>query len=111
MTVDTQLAAPDILRDEAISRCAAHNRFAVESAYFDIIRRTSGAFTSDDVWASIAHELAAMAPNAEPRAIGAAFKRASDRGFIKSTGRWVKSKMAMCHGREKREWTPTVSIP
>lgn len=106
-----QLAAGDILRDEAVERVAAHNSIAVELAFMDIIRRVEGKFTSEDVLAKIGDELAVFAPDAEPRFLGAAFNRASKKGFIRPTGNWVFAKRSSRHRAPIREWEPTVAIP
>lgn len=112
--MNTQLAAPDILRDEALERVATHNKFAVELAFMDIVRREHGSFTSEDVLAKIAEELSFLAPNAEPRFLGAAFNRASRKGFIRPTGNWVFAKRASRHRAPIREWesiNPCASLP
>lgn len=54
-------------------------------------------FTTDDLWAKLAHP-------PEPRAMGAVVKHASTTGLITATGRYVRSARAACHARPVAVW-------
>lgn len=96
-----QLALGDVLADEAIQRTASHNEDFVDAA-LDVIRATlkwQNTLTSDDVWKYV---VMAQQPT-DNRAIGAAFRKASNEGLIRAVG-WQKSTRAACHGRPVRVW-------
>lgn len=96
-----QTALGDVLRDEAIDRVASKNDaflFAADAA-IDALTVTYEPFTSEDVWA--------MMPDGptgtDPRAMGAAFRDAQKKGWIRPLG-YVKGSRAVSHGRFVREW-------
>lgn len=97
-----QLALVDVLADEAIQRAHDHNPLWVSTAvgYILYLKIGGNPFTSDDVWA----RMEGVPPSTDPRAMGAAFRQAALDGWIKPTGRYVKSTRAACHGRMIREW-------
>lgn len=56
-------------------------------------------FTSDDVWQSCGKPA-----DADPRALGGLFHRASRRRLIVGTGRWVNCRTPSRHAAPVREW-------
>lgn len=64
-------------------------------------------FSTDDVW-EVLYELAIEPPD-EPRALGAAMRRAARDGFIVATDRVVRSARPECHTRPIRVWRSLVS--
>lgn len=62
----------------------------------------SEAFTTDDVW-NLLHEIAYPLPH-EPRAMGAAMKRAQAAGVCTATDRTRVSHRPDCHARPVRVW-------
>lgn len=58
-------------------------------------------FTTDEVWKVVTSQ-----PR-EPRAMGAAMKRAQADGMIRTTPNYRPSKREDCHGRPVRVWTAT----
>jgi len=103
-----QLELGSVLADEAIARCAEHNKLFVSCAFTAICARSAqpGPFTSDDIWPHVYDD-----PLVEPRAMGAAFREASSRGFIRATGRFVRSKRAACHRRPVMQWIGAFNSP
>jgi hypothetical protein len=101
----SQTALGDILADEAVDRVARHNELFVKNAVAAIryVSLLGKPFTSVDIW-----PLVFQFDDVEPRAMGAAFREASDKGWIKATGRYVKSTRSACHGRHVREWVETI---
>jgi transcriptional accessory protein Tex/SPT6 len=63
--------------------------------------------TTDDVWRWL-HEVAIEAPH-EPRALGAAMKRAAREGIIVATDRVKQSARPECHARPVRVWKSLLS--
>jgi len=104
-TTMNQLALGDVLKDEAIDRVESKNERFVGWA-MDSIRiclQYPVPFTSDDVW------MGTLNLCTDPRAMGAAIRKAHRDGLIEPTGRWVKSTRAACHSRPVREWRGTLS--
>ena len=62
------------------------------------LARRRDVLTSDDIWAVLRD-----APP-EPRAMGAAFRRAAREGVIRKTDHTIKSIRPECHGRDVRVW-------
>lgn len=63
-------------------------------------------FTTDDVWVAL-HEMAVESPT-EPRALGAAMRRAQRAGLIEPTNRVEQSARPVCHAAPKRVWQSLV---
>lgn len=93
------------LRDEAIGRVDHHADpvwkkqadFAIRS-----VATEHAEFSTDDVWQAL-HDLAVDMPH-EPRALGAAMRRAAKDGIIAPTNRTVNSARPECHCRPVRIW-------
>lgn len=100
-----QQALGSLLADEAINRTAANNEEFVSEAVFAIrvLAATQDAFTTDDVWSMMEHHMV-FSPATDPRAMGAAMRKAADERYIVPTGHYRKSTRAACHGRPLREW-------
>lgn len=83
------------LRDEAIARVEEH-----------VVRREQGSTAGNPedrlvLWQEL---LTAPAWTHEPRAMGAAMRRAERAGWCKPTDDWWLSKRPVCHRNPKRVW-------
>lgn len=90
-------------RDAEIERVDAHADEKWKAAADEAIRFAAGLgmpFTSEDVWALLAH---LPAPH-EPRAMGGAFKRAVKSKAIRATGSWRAGTRPESHGRPVMVW-------
>lgn len=102
-------------RDEAIERVdASHDEWCARThaAIAEVARRQK-TLTTDDVWALVTED----APR-EPRAMGAAMRRASAAGMIQPLDEWQHTARVAAHRRPLRVWAslvfsvpPTVSAP
>lgn len=93
------------LRDKAIVRVdLAADPTWKKAADFAIraVAYERAEFTTDEVWQTL-HELAVESPH-EPRALGAAMKRAARDGLISATNKIEQSARAVCHAAPKRVW-------
>jgi hypothetical protein len=92
------------LRDSAIDAVERANTEWIERAYQAVrtLATKNAIFTSDDVWVAVEGE-----PR-EPRAMGAAMRRAALDGIIVATDRTVLSLRPNCHRRPIRVWRSLV---
>lgn len=91
-------------RDEAIDRVEEHAHVDWNHEVDQAILKTARHhpfFTTDDVWAAL---LELPASTHEPRAMGAAMRRAYTAGWIRPVDRWELSKRPACHRRPVRIW-------
>lgn len=102
--------AAEVARDLAIEAVdfAADPQWkkAAESAILHLAA-TRLEFTTDDVW-EVLHELAIEQPR-EPRALGAAMRRAARNNLIVPTDRVSQSLRPECHRRPVRVWRSLVA--
>lgn len=63
-------------------------------------------WTTDLIWEQLEH--AAVRPPREPRAMGAAIRKAAAAGLIAATGRYQQSSREECHGRPVAIWRSLV---
>jgi hypothetical protein len=92
---------PQQAKARAIERVECNNREFVDGAT-EVIERLSHeqkSFTALDVWA----KYQGVMPH-HPRAMGAAFVRAQNAGWIVPTNRWVKSGRVSDHNQMLRVW-------
>tara|TARA_R110002012_G_scaffold294638_1_gene490865 strand:+ start:482 stop:958 length:477 start_codon:yes stop_codon:yes gene_type:complete len=61
-------------------------------------------FTADDLRDRLIKNCPAVLDAIHPNALGAAFRKASNRGKIRETGRRIKSRHASAHGRKQPVW-------
>lgn len=73
------------------------------------LARTQPTLTTDDVWAYM--EWREADRTHEPRAMGAAFKRAARLGMIESAHEFVKSTREKCHHRPIAVWRSRIYAP
>lgn len=97
-------------RDEAIARAEQHAvvdwNDEVDRAILRVARRRD-LFTTDDIWQEL---LTAPAWTHEPRAMGAAMRRAERAGWCSPTADWWLSKRPACHRRPLRVWRSLCSV-
>ena len=89
-----------VARDEAIATVDAANTSLVERALAAVraVAKAHDLFTTDDVWALL------DADGGEPRAMGAAMRRAAAEGVCEATLGFRLSARPVCHRRPMREW-------
>lgn len=73
------------------------------------VARKNRAFTTDDVWASLAKTHPAGF-NVEPRVLGSLMLQAQKQGAIAATDRTLKSIRPECHKRPLRIWTSRIFV-
>ncbi len=61
-------------------------------------------FTADDLRDRLIDNCPAVLDAIHPNALGAQFRKASNRGLIRETGRRIKSRHASTHGRKQTVW-------
>ena len=61
-------------------------------------------FTADDLRDRLIENCPAVLDAIHPNALGAQFRKASNRGLIRETGRRIKSRHASTHGRKQTVW-------
>jgi hypothetical protein len=61
-------------------------------------------FTADDLRDRLLANCPAVLDAIHPNALGAQFRKASNRGLIRETGRRIKSRHASTHGRKQTVW-------
>lgn len=97
------LAASIAAKDEAVQRVASNAdpdwmRQAVDGIW--ALALNADTLTTDDVWDAIPD----AATTHEPRALGAAMKRAASLGYITATDTYRPSARPACHARPVRVW-------
>ncbi len=91
------------LRDKGVAQVEANANPDWKAEVGEVIRQlalTGREFTSDDVW----EKMQGKSVTPEPKAMGAAFLRASRRGLIRPTDKYWQSKRPECHGRRVAVW-------
>jgi hypothetical protein len=98
------LFAAQRAREEAITRVDTNADTAWMARALDIIRDIAtmqDRFTTDDVWEAMhPHDEATH----EPRAMGAAMRRAAKLGYVAPTPDYRPSSRPACHARPVRVW-------
>ncbi len=99
----------DLLKEVAIARVAtAHSKWVdVAMVAVRIIAERRGEFTTDAVWHVL--ERAGIVTAIEPRAMGAAMRRASREGVCVPTPRTSKSVRPACHRRPLQVWRSLIT--
>ena len=99
-----QLKEIEVVKHEAIDRVESNASHKWLYWAKKAVSRASqeGAFTSDDVWHWL--EVWDVESPREPRALGAVIRKMARDGQIRSTGDFVKSTRAECHGRPVAVW-------
>jgi hypothetical protein len=95
-----------LLRDLALERLEDAHAAWMEGAVLVIARvaHDQARLTSDDVWQAMPPTLHVT----DPRALGAAMRRAERDGTIRPTATWALSTRAVCHRRPLRVWESLV---
>lgn len=101
------LTPAEIARDEAIGRVQRSSDYWIPYALNAVrrirqMRGAGGYFTTDAVWAILNGW--GIAPPHEPRALGAAMRKAERLGLCAPTDRTQKSTRIDCHARPLRVW-------
>lgn len=102
------LAEAIAARDEAVTRVGANADTAWMDAAIGAIwalAMIQQEITADDVWSAIGH----TASTHEPRALGAAMKRAAGLGYITATDTYRPSTRLSCHARPVRVWRSEIA--
>lgn len=91
-------------KEDAIAEAEEHANSAWRETALAVVwnvARYSRLFTTDLVWADLAHQPVATH---EPRAMGAIMQAAAREGTVRATERYWPSTRAKCHGRPVRVW-------
>jgi hypothetical protein len=103
MTQESLFAAQQA-RDEAIARVEANadqDWMIQATLVIELMSKVYDRFTTDDVWRELGRRDLTVR---EPRAIGAAMKKAKGKGVIAPTGNYVPSARPESHCRPIRVW-------